>query len=670
MYRMPYSRLLAIAALLFALSVPSFCQSEEHPWEKYYYYLAETEDLENTTWEDVYDALCDLEDNKIDLNRATREDFERILFLSPAQVEELCEYVYSYAPVRSLSELSMIESLSAVQRNLLSCFVYVSEDAEKQSFPTLGNILKHGRSELVAAAKVPLYDRKGDKNGYLGYKYKHWFRYSFKYGQFVQAGITGSQDSGEPLFAGRNKWGYDYYSAYVLIRKLGRLKTLALGRYRLKTGMGLIMNNDFSFGKMASLAVPNASNMIHAHSSRSEANYLQGAAATVSVAKGLDATAFVSYRKLDATPIDGTDSVRTILETGYHRTETEMAHKHNVSQTAAGANLRYFNSGFHVGMTAVFSSLGKTLAPDTEQEFRRWYLSGRDFFNASIDYGYDRHDLSFNGETALDDNASLATINRISYQPDARLTLTALYRFYSYKFRTFFGNCFNDGGRVQNESGVYVGATWSPLPRLSIMAYSDYAYFAWPKYQISSSSHSWDNLVAAAYQAGAFRVSARYRLRLRQRDNSDKTALLTRAEQRARLQIGYASETFSCTLQGDVCNSKYEESSFGWMLSQNIEYKHEWLKAYAAISYFHTDDYSSRLYAYEKGLLYTFSFPMLYGHGMRYTASLRAELSRNLLLICKAGTTKYFDRDTISSSYQQIDGSSVTDIEAQIKWKF
>ena len=28
--------------------------------------------------------------------------------------------------------------------------------------------------------QVPLYEREGDRNGYLGYKYKHWFRYSFK----------------------------------------------------------------------------------------------------------------------------------------------------------------------------------------------------------------------------------------------------------------------------------------------------------------------------------------------------------------------------------------------------------------------------------------------------------------------------------------------------------
>jgi len=655
---------------LFIAPIAAFGQGNTHSWEQYYYQLAELEDMENDTWEATYDILCDLEGNKMDINSVTKEDLERLLFLTPAQIEELCEYVYRYAPLRSLAELAMIESLDATRRNLLSCFVYVPENSDKKAFPSLKNILKYGKNELVATAKIPTYDRKGDKQGYLGYKYKHWFRYTYKYGEYFQAGVTGSQDAGEPFFEGRNKQGYDYYSFYVIARKLGKWKTIALGRYRLRFGMGLVMNNDFSFGKMSSLALNTSATVIHAHSSRSEANYLQGIAATYTVAKGLDMTAFLSYRKLDATPISGTDSVSTIVKTGYHRTINEMNHKHNVGQAAAGVNLRYFNKGFHIGISGVFAQLDKTLSPNTKQAFRRYYLSGKHFSNAGINYGYNGHSLSISGETAVDDKLSMATINRVSYQVSSRWSLTALQRFYSYKFRTFFGECFSDGRRVQNESGVYLGTTWSPLTGLSIMAYTDYVYYPWAKYQISFASHSWDNLVAATYQKGSIQVNARYRIRLRQRDNEDKTALQDFTEQRARLSVGYSNDSFSATLQGDICHSYQTTRSFGYMLSGRVQYSYRWLTAYASLGYFDTDDYASRLYTYEKGLLYTFAFPMLYGQGIRYSANLRAQLSNNLLLIAKVGTTKYFDRSTISSSYQQINGSSMTDIEAQIKWKF
>lgn len=40
--------------------------------------------------------------------------------------------------------------------------------------------------------------------------------------------------------------GYDFYSFYLVLKKMGCIKTLALGRYRLRFGMGLVMNNNFS----------------------------------------------------------------------------------------------------------------------------------------------------------------------------------------------------------------------------------------------------------------------------------------------------------------------------------------------------------------------------------------------------------------------------------------
>jgi len=655
------------------ITVPSIEANGQYnvrEWEKYYNQLSGLEDVENETWEEAYDILCNLADNKIDINKATREDLERIIFLTQAQIEELSEYIYRYGPMRTLGELSMIESLDATRRHLLSYFVYIDNDADKEGYPSLKDILKYGKNEIVAAAKIPLYDRKGDKDGYLGYKYKHWFRYSFKYGQYLQAGLTGSQDAGEPFFAGRNSMGYDFYSFYLLMRKAGRLKTLALGRYRMKVGMGLILNNDFTFGKIASLTNPNTNNSIRAHASKSDANYLQGAAATYNICKGLDATAFASYRKLDATPGNEPNTVTTILTSGYHRTEREMANKHNVSQTVAGANLRYAANGFHIGATAVYTALDKELRPNTSQEFRRYYLAGNRFTNISTDYGYNSHRLTINGETAIDNNTSIATINRIAYQPNSTLTLTLLQRFYSYKFNTFFGSCFSDGGRVQNESGIYLGANWTPSPHFSFMGYTDYAYFAWPRYRISSASHSWDNYVSASWQYGDLNINARYRLRLRQRDNKNKTALASLNEHRARLGASYHNGHWTFSLQGNASMCKHEDESFGWMVSPSVDYTCKWLTTYVSLAYFDTDDYESRLYTYERGLLYSFSFPMLYGQGIRYCMNVRADLSHKLMLICKIGTTKYFDRNTISSSYQQINGSSMTDIEAQVKWKF
>ena len=57
------------------------------------------------------------------------------------------------------------------------------------------------------------------------------------------------------------------------------------------------------------------------------------------------------------------------------------------------------------------------------------------------------------------------------------------------------------------------------------MAYTDYAYFAWPRYQVSESSHVWDNLISMVYQKKRITLLARYRIKLKQKDNTDNGML-------------------------------------------------------------------------------------------------------------------------------------------------
>jgi hypothetical protein len=134
--------------------------------------------------------------------------------------------------------------------------------------------------------------------------------------------MVASQDAGEPFFANRNKVGYDYYSLFFQLKNLGRIQTLVAGRYRAQMGMGLVMNSNFTLGKMAILQnLGRSTNALRAHSSRTEASYLQGAGATISLGKGFTLTAFGSYRAMDAT-LGKDGSAVTIITSGYHRTET------------------------------------------------------------------------------------------------------------------------------------------------------------------------------------------------------------------------------------------------------------------------------------------------------------------------------------------------------------
>ena len=656
-----------IMAILMA--VPWGLQAQEgRPWEAYLNEVMTAEDAESESWERTYELLCELEQQPMNLNTVSREQLEELPFLTSQQIEELMEYRYRYGAMKSVGELGMIRSLGYAQRRLLTYFIYIDE-TEPEKDVRLNEVLKYGRHELTTTVRVPFYKRKGDENGYLGDPYRHWVRYQFTYGDELKLGLVASQDAGEPFFAHQNKWGYDYYSPFLQIKDWGKLETLVLGNYRVSMGLGLVMNNSFGLGKIAILQnMGRSTNSIRAHSSRSD-DYLQGVGATVRLTRGLRTTAFVSYGAMDAT-LNKDSTAKTILTSGYHRTETEMAKKHNLHALKTGGSLRYEAHGLHLGVNALYVHLDKTLKPGTATLYRRNYPQGQDFMNTSLDYGYVTHRWALNGETALDKKGHIATINTMNLRLSDEWTMMALQRFYSYSYASLDAQSYSDGGSVQNESGIYLGTTWQPSPKFRLSAYTDYAYFAWARYQVSKSSYSWDNLLQMAYTGEQWNLGARYRLRLKQRDDERKTGLDNLWEHRVRLSAEYTHDSgFGCRTQADGGYCAYGKGEWGGMLSQNVMYSHSWIRLNAGIGYFHTDSYDSRVWLYENGPLYTYSIGQFYGEGIRYWFMARAKIGESLTLTAKIGVTDYFDRNHIGSSYQEIDGSSQTDLDLQLRWK-
>ena len=640
-------------------------------WEECFEQLYSESDVTESEKEEAFAILSELSERPLDLNTATREDLERIPFLNAQQIEDIQAYVYQYHGMRTLGELSMIESLDFQRRQLLSYFVYLSPVNDNKPFPSLKEILSKGRHTLLFTFKAPFYQRKGDINGYLGYPYKHSFRYNFHYNDYFQIGLIGAQDAGEPFFSNKNKLGYDHYSFYIQLRKLGRIKNLVLGRYKLSFGQGLIINNNLRFGKYATLStLGRQTNGIRVYSSRSSINYLQGVAATIELAHNLDLTTFFSYRTIDATLTSNGD-IKTILNTGYHRTAKEMERKDNASQFTTGGNLNWRCGRLTLGLTALFTHFDKALSPNTDLYYRRYAPSGNDFWNVGINYSYMRKRWSLAGETATCNGGTLATINNISVQVKSNLSLLAMQRYYRYDYTGLFARGFAEGGKIQNKNGLLLGTNWEIKHGLSLIAYTDYSYFSHPRFGSHTASHTWDNVLNLYYTHKVWSLCAGYKLKLREKDDFNKTALINEITQRGRFTLNYKAKTWVSKTQLDISACHYFSNSIGYMASENVTWvPNSWLQLTALLGYFHTDDFSSRIYIYERRPLYSFSFPSFYGIGLHYALFARAELSPNLALILQSSTTSYFDRDKISSGLQQINGSTKSDLELQMRWKF
>ena len=428
------------------------------------------------------------------------------------------------------------------------------------------------------------------------------------------------------------------------------------------------MNTAFNLGKLATLqSLGRTTHTLTAHASRSQGDYLQGVAATVRIADRWRLTGFASYRALDAT-LNQDGTARTLLRDGYHRTQTELDKKYNTHETDFGGSIGYRKGTLHANLNVVYTHLNRQLVPQ-QVLYKRYAASGTDFTNISVDYGYNTARWGVTGETAINEQGALATINTVNWRTTDALTLMVLHRYYDKRYTALHANSFSEGSGVQNEHGVYLGAKWQPVRAWLFQGYVDYAHFSWARYLVSLPSDAFDALLSTGYNGKAWSMEARYRMRIRQRDNSDTKLLENRPEHRLRLRSNVSlSPQWSLQTQVDAVRTWADNDwQQGLMLSQHATWRWRWLTTDAHIGWFRSDSYDARLYQYERSVQYDFAFPAYYGHGLRHSLMLQAAIGQRLRAIIKYGTTNYFDRSTIGSGLQQINRSSMTDILLQLR---
>lgn len=698
-----------VIILMFAQAVSAQSFDEDYSdWRQLYerIYTLENEDVEAESIEDVLEHLEQIAEHPYNINTITQQQLEEFPFLSSDDINAIGYYVYRYGGMVTLQELQAVPQLSAEKRLLLRHFLYCG-DKNANTKLSLKNILKYGRHDLYYGGRIPTYERRGDvlpvdSGGYMGFPLKHQFRYSLSYSDKFRIGVLGANDSGEEFFAHNNPQGFDFYSFYMQIKsqKLSdklTLDNLVVGRYRAAFGLGLVVNNNFSLGKSTMMSsAGRITTGFRPHTGTTDANYFQGAAATVSSHKSQSgfqgrASVFASYRYINATRSG--DTISTILSSGYHRTENEMLKKNTAAMSALGGNYQFDYKRFTAGATAAFFHLNRTLMPDKRQQFRLFYPEGKNFFNAGVNYSYRGKKLSFKGETAFAPShqandslsgISIATINAITYRPKYDFSVTLLHRYFSTSYTAINGRTLAESSNLQDENGLFASVLWHASKEITFSYYADYAYFSRPKYLVAFPSHMVENVLQATWHKKEWTVAMRARLKNREYNDSTKTALVWRNNLSLRLQCEYDANADSrkpneirllglrAKLLLQYAHYDKADTKSNGVLAMLTGGLQPWkrLSVDIAAGYFNTDDYYSAIYAYERGMSYGMGYSQYYGEGVRLSVLLRSNLTKQLSAAVKIGSIKYFDRNLIGTGLDEIQSSAKTDIDFQIRWKF
>lgn len=661
-------------------------QNELSSWEETLEQLASEGGNWQNDIEDWEETKEHLKESPLNINTATKQDWEGFPFLTPKQIEEILFYLYRFKEMKSVSDLLLVEEMDIDTYHLLAPYVCV-QPIPKKEMPTLKEIGKYGKHLILARGDIPLYQREAYKipekvlpsdinKYYLGPGWSHSLRYQFHYGNKVYAGITADKDAGEQFF-GKGTHGYDYYSLYFFLQNIGRLKSLALGNYRAGFGLGLVMSNDFLMGKSTSLStLCNRSGGFKKHSSTDEFNYFRGGAVCYELFKSFAISAFYSHRDLDG--ILSKDTLTSIQEGGTHRTYRELERKNVVTEQMFGTHLEYVNNGLRLGVTALYYFFDR-LYYRPIRNYNRYYFRGQSNSNYGVNYRYRFHRFSFEGETAVSENGAIATLNVLNYTPLKPYRFTLLHRYYDKKYQAEFARSFSEGGDVQNENGVYVGMETSLIHHIKLSGYIDVFQFPWVKYGVDAPSSGFDGQLQGIYHPKhSLQLTVRYRFREKGKNQTiaDQPKMINAfLQHRIRVQCDWTpNKTYALRTLIDVNKCGFgqgsQSSGFQWMGSGSVKCPHLPLSFDALVSFFATDDYESRVTLYEKGPLYAFSFPSFYGRGEHYMGIIRYDISDHLMVLGKFSQTIYQDRDHISSGIDLIEGNKKSDLQVQLRYQF
>ena len=636
-------------------------------------------DEEERNWEDELETLSARLQEPVNINAATKRQLEEFPFLTDIQIENILAYVYINGQMQTLYELQLVAEMDRQTIELLLPFVCIKTVEGPSRYPSLKTVLKYAGQEVLTRLDIPLYTRKGYEKNYLGPAVYHSLRYSFRYGDYFQAGITGEKDAGEPFFALHDKKGYDYYSFYGLLKNRGRLKALALGNYKLGFGQGLVIGTDFGLGKTFSMSASEfRRGGIRKHSSTDSYNYFRGTAVTVEILRFLELSAFYSHRSMDGVVKGG--KIASIYKTGLHRTEKEADKMNAFVMQSAGGNLTYEKNRLKVGVTGIYYRFSHPYEPDLKK-YAKYNLHGNDFYNLGVDYKYRWGRLVWIGEGAVG-KQGYALLNQLKYKILTGYQLLLIHRCYSHDYWSFFGRSFGEGSAPQNENGWYLATEAAPWAHWKFFASLDMFSFPWWKYRISKASQGIDGMFQATYSPQKdLLLYLNYRYKRKERDVSGTGGKVTLPvfHHKLRCRLAYTPGAFSCRTTVDYNYFRQQsgeghefEGKQGWQCTQSCAYTFSGFPLAVSVqgTYFYTDDYDSRIYASEKGLVYTFYTPSFYGSGFRYSAHIRCDLNKTFMFLVKFGQTAYRDRETIGSGNDLIEGNTKTDLQMQFRIKF
>jgi hypothetical protein len=622
---------------------------------------------DETDFQEILDDLIRFRQNPLNLNQATATELIRLHLLSSLQIGNLISFRQKTGTIYSIYEMASIEGFTPDVLQRLEPFVRFDSNEPIQGIRKSHNDLFLRSSKSFTSEVQPQTDN------YEGSSERYYLRFRHE-SAMSEFGMIAEKDPGEAFFSQSNKQGFDYYSAYANFR-LGKAgNRIFVGDYIVRFGQGLVAWQGFAMGKSSETTqIFRSDQGIRSYSSTDENLFFRGLAAQLKVGNVV-VSPFISFHRVDAhvDTLAGNAWFGAFQSSGYHRTESEIAGENAVDQFTTGGHASYSYKRWAFGLTTVFNRFNTDMIPDDEP-YNHFLPRGKDNLVAGFDWKGSVDQLYFFGEAAVSSNSGRALLTGLMLKPASNAELSLVYRNINTSYFSYFSNAFTESSRTNDEQALYFGLKFFPAAHWTVLAYADLFRNKWIKYTTAAPSVGTEMMAQLSFVPTK---KTSFYLRFFQEDKDQKEiteSLKYNVKQLInRLRLNYAqilNEQFSLKSRLEFSFYKRENLEKGFLIFQDAVYK-PLQKPFAMngrIAYFNTDGYSSRLYAYENDVLYSFSIPPLYGHGFRSYFNFQLRFSPNLSFWFKFAAIHQLAQNKGETT---INSGTKSEIKLQLRYQF
>lgn len=658
---------------------------------------------DNARYDVIFENLFQYYREPLDINKATKAELENLFILSPLQINNLLTYRANNGNFLSEYELQAVPDFTLEIIEKILPFIKVEENGMYVDNRSLWNkVLKDKNNYLILRYQRLIERQKGftvndtlANQAFIGSPEALYGRFrSYQKGDY-SIGATTQKDIGEQIAWNPNmkQNGMDYYSAHFAIYERGKLKALNIGDYQIMIGQGIAMSGGFFIGKGAeTVTTAKRSNQgLRPYTAALETNFLRGAAATLSFGR-FDFTPFASSRALDANIVNLENSsngnvTNSIIETasaiqlsGFHRTKAELQDKNSLREHLAGTYLQYIskNKDLKIGINGIYFQYDPPIMRE-KTVTNQFYFSGKENYNIGIDYSYNWKNFSVFGEYARNIQNGNALLSGVMGSLHHTIDMALLFRHYDPSFFSSYGNSFGESSVNRNEQGMYWGIKYSPSRKVNVAAFYDIFKYPWLSSRSDAPIDGYEYLIRFNYKpTKKISLYAQYREENKPINKIENDTPFDYVEDSKRsnylINLDYKAEKI-IGLKSRVMFSEFYQvgrpKEHGFVIFQDVDIDiDKKVKISGRFALFDANDYNTRLYVYEKNVLWAFAMPVYYGQGVRNYIMVQYKINRNLDIWLRIARFEYRNVDKISSGVNEINGNSKTEVTVQLKYDF